>query len=96
MNSKIKVVIRRVKDTEPLLAFADITLRVKFGEITIKRFKILENDSKKPWVAFPQAQYQTFLSTKYINLLHMNKRVEDYIKNQIMKEYKNAIKYSKK
>ncbi len=87
----IKIVIRRYKGDEDLKAFADVTIRVKFGEITIKRFKILQGD-KKPFVAFPQVQYTQMLQTKYMNLLHMNKRVEDYMKNQILTEYRNAIK----
>jgi len=91
----IKVDIRRYGGDDNLKAFADVTIRVKFGEITIQGFKILQGE-KKPFVAFPQIQYAKLLSVKYKNLLHMNKRVEDYIKNQILKEYRNAIDKNKK
>lgn len=86
----IKVDIRRYKGGDDLKAFADVTIRVKFGEITIQGFKILQGDNK-PFVAFPQIQYVQFLKTRYKNILHMNKRVEDYIKNQVLKAYHNAV-----
>lgn len=94
MNKGIKVDIRLFGNDDNLKAFADITLRVKFGEITIRRFKILEG-KKKPWVAFPQIQYYPFLTVKYVNLLNMNKRVEDYIKNQILNEYRKKTRHEK-
>jgi DNA-binding cell septation regulator SpoVG len=89
--TKPKITIRRLKNCDNLLAYADVTLRVKFGEITIRRFKILEGD-QKPWVAFPQVQYYHLLSVKYVGLLKMNKRVEDYLSNQILKAYRNAVR----
>ena len=94
MDHKPKIEIRLFGRNEDLKAYADVTFRVKFGEITIKRFKVLQG-KKKLWVAFPQVQYFKFVSAKYINLLHMNKRVEDYLSNQILKAYKNAIKNKK-
>ena len=94
MNTNLKVEIRLFKGNDDLKAFADVTLRVKFGEITIRRFKIIQGE-KKPWVAFPQVQYLTFFNTKYADLLSMNKRVEDYIKNQILNEYRKKINSDK-
>lgn len=91
MDYKLKVNIRLFGNNDDLKAFADVTLRVKFGEITIKRFKVLQGKTR-PWVAFPQIQYYNLFSPKYAGLLHMNKRVEEYIKNQILKAYHNAIK----
>ena len=91
--NKPQITIRLLKNCDNLLAYADVTLRVKFGEITIRRFKVLEG-GKKPWVAFPQVQYYRLLSPKYVGLLKMNKRVEDYLSNQILKAYRNAVKNS--
>jgi len=90
----LNVEIRLFKGDDDLKAFADVTFRVKFGEITIRRFKIIQGE-KKPWVAFPQVQYMTFLNTKYVDLLGMNKRVEDYIKNQILNAYRKKINRDK-
>ena len=95
MDQKIKINIRLYGGNEGLKAFADVTFRVKFGEITIHRFKVLQGKNKV-WVAFPQVQYFPFVSARYKDLLHMNKRVEDYIKNQILKAYKSAINRSVK
>ena len=94
MDHKLKVNIRLFGNNEDLKAFADVTFRVKFGEITIRRFKVIQGE-KKPWVAFPQVQYLTFFNTKYADLLSMNKRVEDYIKNQILNEYRKKINRDK-
>lgn len=87
---KLKVNVRLFKGDDDLKAFADVSFRVKFGEITIRRFKIIQGE-KKPWVAFPQVQYFPFLKAKYVDLLSMNKRVEDYIKNQVLNEYRKKI-----
>lgn len=91
MTRGIKVEIRLFGSDDDLKAFADVTFRVKFGEITIRRFKVLQAE-KKVFVAFPQVQYQQFLERRYVNLLHMNDRVEKYIKNQILTAYGNATR----
>jgi DNA-binding cell septation regulator SpoVG len=97
MNTKLRVDIRLFGNDEDLKAYADITLRVKFGEITIRRFKVLWDEEKqKPWVAFPQVQYYQGFSAKYFPLLNTNKRVESYIKNQILKAYRDAFNKSSK
>lgn len=95
MNTKMKIEIRLLKDCGDLKAYADITIRVKFGEITIKRFKVLARETK-PWISFPQVQYSQGFSTRYLPLLNLNKRVETYITNQILKAYRNAIDRSAK
>jgi DNA-binding cell septation regulator SpoVG len=95
VGTSIKVDIRLLEDSEDLLAYADVTFRVKFGEITIRRFKVLQGE-KKPWVAFPQIQYYQFLKARYVNLLNMNKRVEDYIKNQVLKAYRHVVREAQK
>ena len=96
MKSKPIIGIRLYKGNDTLKAYADVTFRVKFGEVTIKRFKVLLDEKGKPWVAPPQIQYIKYLMPKYINLLHMNKRVETYLTNQILKAYRNAVRKSSK
>ncbi len=93
--NRLKVIIRLFGRDDTLKAYADVSFRVKFGEITISRFKVLWDESKrKHWVAFPQVQYFQGFSTKYHSILNTNQRVEIYIKNQILKAYKNAINKS--
>jgi DNA-binding cell septation regulator SpoVG len=94
MTRGLKVTIGQLNSESELKAFADVTFRVKFGEITVRRFKILQGEAR-PWVAFPQIQYYQGFSAKYVNLLHMNQRVQDLIKNQIIKAYRDAISEKK-
>lgn len=92
MSRGLKVSIRLFGNDPSLKAFADVAIRVRFGEITIRRFKVLQSDGK-PWVAFPQVQYNHLLENRYANLLIMNKRIEDYLKNQILNAYRKQLKY---
>lgn len=91
---KVGIEIRLLRNCDDLKAYADVTLRVKFGEITIRRFKVLQGKTK-PWVSFPQVQYYQRFSVKYANLINSNRRVEDYIKNQILKAYRIATSTKK-
>lgn len=90
MYSKPRIDIRLFGGDDDLKAYADVTFRVKFGEITIRRFKVLQGETK-PWVSLPQVQYYQGFTKRYIPLLNLNKRVETYINNQILKAYHIAI-----
>ncbi len=84
------ITIKLFQDTGSLKAFADITMDTKFGEITIHRFKVLQEDDKRPWVAFPQVAYDKLFQTHYWPLITVSKRLERRIKRLILNEYRKA------
>jgi len=85
------VTVKLFENAKNLKAFADLTMDTKFGEITIHRFKVLETDQKRLWVAFPQISYDTIWQPTYWPLLSVSKRLERRIKRLILDEYKKAI-----
>lgn len=85
------VTIKLFKDAGSLKAFADLTLPTKFGDVTIHRFKVLQDGDNRPWVAFPQIAYGDFINgPKYFPLLRVSEKFERKIKGWIMGEYRKA------
>jgi len=90
------VTIKLFKDAGSLKAFADLTLPTKFGDITIHRFKVLQDSDNRPWVALPQIAYGDFITgPKYFPLLRVSEKLERKIKGWIMGEYRKAVESSK-
>ncbi len=87
------VTIKLFEKAGGLKAFADITLPTKFGDITIRRFKVLQVGDNRPWVAFPQISYGDLLTgDHYFPLLRVSEKLERKIKGWIMGEYKIKAK----
>ena len=91
--SKPLVTIKLFKDAGNLKAFADLTLPTKFGDVTIRRFKVLRDGDNRPWVAFPQISYGNLLTgDHYFPLLRVSEKLERKIKGWIMGEYRIRAK----
>lgn len=84
--------IKLFKDAGSLKAFADLTIPTKFGEITIHRFKVLQEGEKRLWVAFPQIAYDKTFETHYWPLLQTSQKLERKIKGWILGEYRRVAK----
>lgn len=88
------VTIKLFKDAGSLRGFADLTLPTKYGEITIHRFKVLQEGKRRPWVAFPQISYSRSFQIHYWPLLQVSKKLERKIKSWILSEYRRIVKWS--
>jgi len=86
-RSDITATVHLFKDAENLKAFADVTIKSRVGEITIRRFKIIAYESGKLWVALPQFEYKTLFDRHYLDSVVMQKRTLRRIQRVVLKKY---------
>ena len=87
-RSDITATIHLFNDAGNLKAYADVAIRSKIGEITLRRFKVISSDSGRLWVALPQFEYQKLFSSAYVDAVVTTKRAFRRIQSVILKEYK--------
>ncbi len=90
-HSDITATIHLFKDAQNLKAYADVAIKTRIGEITIRRFKVISTNSGKLWVALPQFEYQKILSTSYVDAIVTTKRAFRRIQRLVLNEYKKKI-----
>jgi DNA-binding cell septation regulator SpoVG len=56
---KFNVVIRPNTKTSALKAYADVTLALATGTLTLKGFSVIQQDNKLPFVGFPSRPGKT-------------------------------------
>ena len=59
---------RRVFSSSSAKASAQVTLTTDYGELTLCRLKIVHQDGKDPWVAYPTIDYKDRESGDYRHL----------------------------
>ena len=71
-------------------AGAEITFETEFGDLTISRFKIIHQDGKNAWVAFPNIRYQDEKSGEYrtLQIIIPSRRLRRIITDQILSKYR--------
>ena len=90
-RSDIAATIYLFKNADSLKAYADVTFHSKVGEITIRRFKVIQAPSRKLWVALPQFEYKTFLKSKYVDAVLLPKRIIRRIQRIVLKAYAEKL-----
>lgn len=68
MNEPILVELRLLEGDSAAKASADITLQTELGELTIARLRVIHQEGKEPWVAFPDIRYRDSTTGEYKNL----------------------------
>ena len=86
-RSDITATIFLFKGAENLKAFADVTFRTVVGDITIRRFKIIQAPSGKLWVAIPQFEFKNFFKSKYVDAVVLPKRTIRQMQRIVLKAY---------
>lgn len=90
-NKDISVKIYIFKDAGNLKAYADVTFYAKFGEITIRRFKVISTDQGDVWVAIPQFEYKDNDKRNYVDAVILPHKLMKKINVIIIKEYWKVI-----
>jgi len=94
-SSDITAAVYIFHDAGSLKAYADVTFRSRVGEITVRRFKVIANDSGKLWVALPQFEFQRLLSAKYVDSVVLSKRAMRRVQRVVLKKYAEKLYQSK-
>lgn len=66
-----------------LKAFADVT----FGILTVRGFRIVQQDGKQAWIGFPQITYEKNGQNKFSELLEIPRSLKKEITDALLAEY---------
>lgn len=58
MNTDLLVELRLLETDNAVKASVEVTLQTEHGELTLARLKVIHQDGKNPWVAFPDIRYK--------------------------------------
>ena len=91
MEDEIIVEIRSIETEGAAKANVQVTLQTANGELTLCRFRIIHEEGKDPWLAYPRISYKPKDSNEYRNLkiLLPSKRLEQAIRDAVIEKYSN-------
>lgn len=74
-----------------LRAFVDVTIALPCGEMTILGFRVIQNGSKAPWVAYPSISYQK--DGKNINkpIVETTRAMQPVLAQMVLDAYHTAL-----
>ncbi|MFH1892057.1 MAG: septation protein SpoVG family protein [Candidatus Zixiibacteriota bacterium] len=90
MSDEIIVDIRLVTDRKAQKAEASVTFETSHGELTIRRLRIIHEDGKDPWIAFPTIDYADKQTGAYRHLaiLAPGARLRRAVTEAVLEEYR--------
>ena len=89
----LSIDLRLVDFGSSVKANADVTLGLPEGDLTIKGFRVIQQDGKDPWVAMPTNSYKDKSGEfKNLKIIEMPRRLKDPICNKILELYRAQIK----
>lgn len=90
-RTDITATIHLFHDAENLKAYADVSIQSKVGEITLRRFKVIQSPSGKLWVALPQFEFKNLFKSKYIDSIIVTKRAIRRIQRVVLRMYHEKV-----
>ncbi len=70
-------------------ASAQVTLMTDYGELTLRRLKVVHQDGKEPWVAYPTIDYKDRETGdyKHLDVVKPGVRLKKLISEAVLTEY---------
>lgn len=96
MNNENVIVELKLFDRGQLKAFADVTIALPVGEITVRSFRVIQKDSQAAvWIAFPAVSYTK--DGKIVNkqILEVSRGLKKQVTDAILAEFKRVTENSK-
>jgi len=89
MSNEMLVEVRPIEGDRAAKAFAEVTLQTEHGELTLSRLRVIHQDGKEPWVAYPDIRYQDNSSGEYRNLktIQPGARLRKAISEAVLAKY---------
>jgi DNA-binding cell septation regulator SpoVG len=88
--AKILIDIRRVDFNNSVKANVEVTLILEEGDLTMKGFKVIHQEGKKPWVALPTTSYKDQTGEyKNFKIVEMSRRLYEQISKAILDQYQS-------
>ncbi len=73
-----------------LKAFADVTIPTALGEITLRGFRVIENDGHELWVALPAASYMKNGQIVNKQVLEVTRGLKKQLTDLVLAEYRRS------
>ncbi|HWR84174.1 MAG TPA: hypothetical protein VN285_12810 [Candidatus Deferrimicrobium sp.] len=90
MTTEIIIDLRLLENQKSAKAVGNVTLATNQGDATILGVRVIHQDDKAPWVAFPQIEYDSKVSGKKErkNVLSFSHRLDKAIKDAVLAKYR--------
>jgi DNA-binding cell septation regulator SpoVG len=89
-NDKI-IVELRLHESGKLKAFADVTIPSTLGEITVRGFRVVQDGTAAPWVAFPTISYMKAGAKVNKQIVEVSRGLKSQLADSILTEYRDAL-----
>lgn len=89
MNEKEMIIEMRRYESGKLKAFVDLTLFTSYGELTLKGFRIIQDEQRGPWVAFPSHVYEKDGNRVNKPLIEMSRSMRRTVTEAVLDQFKN-------
>lgn len=89
MSLDLLVEVRLIDGDSAAKAYAEVTLQTEQGELTLSRLKVIHQDGKEPWVAYPTIDYKDRESGdfRHLDVIKPGVRLKKTIQNEILEKY---------
>jgi len=93
MFDSVLVDLKLLDSDNAAKASADVTFDTAFGELTLSRLRVIDQEGKEVWVAFPDIRYQDRETNEYrsIKVILPSMRLRKAISNAVIDKYAEAI-----
>ncbi len=92
MNQDLITEVWLKEGDQAIKATAEVTFQTDFGELTLSHIKIIHQDGKAPWVAFPDIRYKDAESDNFksIKVIIPGARLKKMLTDAILAKYVEA------
>ena len=90
MQTEVIIELRLLDNQKSAKAIGNVTLVTDLGDATILGIRVIHQDGKEPWVAFPQLEYESKTTGKRErkNVIDLGRRLDKTIKDAVLEKYK--------
>ena len=97
MPIEMLVEVRLIDGDTAAKASAEVTLQTEDGELTLSRLRVIHQDGKEPWVAYPTIDYKDRETGNYRHLdtIKPGVRLKKTIQSAVLEKYAELAVESK-
>jgi hypothetical protein len=88
LDIEIQVSLARLNAKPPLRALADVALRWRDGEITIRRCAVFQKPGEPPWANLPRLSIEKNGKKQFVPLIDLSRDLKQRVLNSVLDEYR--------
>ncbi len=89
MSNEMLVDVRLIEGDKAAKASAEVTLQTEGGELTLSRLRVIHQDGKDPWVAYPTIDFKDRESGnfRHLEVIKPGVRLKKTIQSAVLAKY---------